>query len=77
MHCMRLLLRQSIQMLIGQVVPEASAVVPGWNNTHLYADHLKMNKYSGPTDRSFTSVAQELRKMCDNAEQVIRRRKAG
>lgn len=40
----------------------------------LQADHFKMNKYSGPNDRSFQSVSAELGRLCANALAVVQRR---
>ncbi|KAI1113675.1 hypothetical protein F5Y14DRAFT_417451 [Nemania sp. NC0429] len=59
----------------GRVVEEASAHVPGWGRAALPTDHFKLNKFSGPDDRSFQAVSGELRKMSIGSKSVIERRK--
>ncbi|KAH6975574.1 vegetative incompatibility protein HET-E-1 [Ilyonectria destructans] len=58
----------------GMVVEEASACLPGLDRYALQADHLKINKYHGPTDRGFLSVSAVISEMCANAKDVVRRR---
>ncbi|KAK7592437.1 hypothetical protein V3481_007055 [Fusarium oxysporum f. sp. vasinfectum] len=58
----------------GMVVEETSACIPGHNRIPLQADHFKMNKFSGPNDRSFLSVSEEIRRMCANALDIVQRR---
>ncbi|KAG7429090.1 Kinesin light chain [Fusarium oxysporum f. sp. raphani] len=48
----------------GMVVPEESACVPGWERLQLQTDHLKLNKFSGPNDRSFLAVSRQISTMC-------------
>ncbi|KAF7546999.1 hypothetical protein G7Z17_g8015 [Cylindrodendrum hubeiense] len=55
----------------GMVVEEASACIPGLNRIPLQVDHFNMNKFSGPNDRSFLSVSEEIRKMCVDARRII------
>jgi tetratricopeptide (TPR) repeat protein len=52
----------------GRVVPESSACVDGWDRVPLQTDHLAMNKFSGPEDRSFISVSNRIREMCAAAK---------
>ncbi|KAH6970504.1 hypothetical protein BKA56DRAFT_678495 [Ilyonectria sp. MPI-CAGE-AT-0026] len=58
----------------GIVVEEASACIPGLDRYVLQADHLKINKYHGPTDRAFLSVSDVISEMCANANDVVRHR---
>ncbi|KAJ4238413.1 hypothetical protein NW757_013041 [Fusarium falciforme] len=58
----------------GMVVEETSACIPGLSRIPLQADHFRMNKFSGPDDRSFLSVSEEIRKMCAGARHMIQRR---
>ncbi|KND91708.1 Kinesin light chain 1 [Tolypocladium ophioglossoides CBS 100239] len=60
----------------GMVVGEESACVPGWDRYPLPTDHLKMNKFSSPQDRSFEFVSDRIRTMCDNSKIEIERRKS-
>ncbi|TFB01754.1 hypothetical protein CCMA1212_006453 [Trichoderma ghanense] len=59
-----------------KVVPEASACIPGIERHALQTDHLKINKYCGPTDRSFLTVSTTISEMYANAKDIIRRRQA-
>jgi len=61
-------------MLTLQVVEEASACIPGLDRCALQTDHFKINKYAGPTDRSFLKVSETISEMCDNAQDMVRRR---
>ncbi|KAI1429343.1 hypothetical protein F5Y12DRAFT_482024 [Xylaria sp. FL1777] len=58
-----------------KVVEEESAHIPGWERVQLYADHFQLNKFSGPDDRSFLMVSNELHNMCANWKSVMERRK--
>ncbi|KAH7124601.1 vegetative incompatibility protein HET-E-1 [Dactylonectria macrodidyma] len=58
----------------GMIVEEASACIPGLDRYALQTDHLKINKYHGPTDRSFVRVSDVISEMCANAKDVVRRR---
>ncbi|KAK4070042.1 hypothetical protein Purlil1_13560 [Purpureocillium lilacinum] len=58
----------------GIVVEEASACIPGLDRYALQADHLKMNKYQGPSDRSFLSVSRIISEMCHGAKKIVRLR---
>ncbi|KAK1688656.1 pfs domain-containing protein, partial [Colletotrichum godetiae] len=58
----------------GMIVEEASACIPGLDRYALQADHLKINKYRGPTDRGFLSVSGVIVEMCANANDVVTRR---
>ncbi|PNP77904.1 hypothetical protein FNYG_08630 [Fusarium nygamai] len=54
-----------------QVVPEESACVPGWERSQLQTDHLKLNKFSGPLDRSFLAVSRQIFTMCSTAKNTV------
>ncbi|EWG46524.1 hypothetical protein FVEG_06980 [Fusarium verticillioides 7600] len=54
-----------------QVVPEESACVPGWGRSQLQTDHLKLNKFSGPLDRSFLAVSRQIFTMCNTAKNTV------
>ncbi|KAL6695503.1 hypothetical protein J3F84DRAFT_374542 [Trichoderma pleuroticola] len=71
----RLRLPSFIGLFKGIVVPEDSACVPGWKRVPLETDHLKMNKYSSPTDRSFLHVSDQIAAMCGNYKSVLKGRK--
>ncbi|XP_044716492.1 NACHT domain-containing protein [Hirsutella rhossiliensis] len=58
----------------GMIVEEASACIPGLDRYALQTDHLKINKYQGPTDRSFERVSAVISEMCRGAKDVVRRR---
>ncbi|EWG46519.1 hypothetical protein FVEG_06980 [Fusarium verticillioides 7600] len=55
----------------GMVVPEESACVPGWGRSQLQTDHLKLNKFSGPLDRSFLAVSRQIFTMCNTAKNTV------
>ncbi|RKK62252.1 hypothetical protein BFJ66_g1057 [Fusarium oxysporum f. sp. cepae] len=55
----------------GMVVPEESACVPGWERSQLQTDHLKLNKFSGPLDRSFLAVSGQIFTMCNAAKNTV------
>lgn len=59
----------------GRVVEEESAHIPGWGRVALHTDHFRLNKFTGPDDRSFKAVSEELRRMCVDWKSVIERRK--
>ncbi|KAI1820891.1 hypothetical protein F4861DRAFT_542494 [Xylaria intraflava] len=59
----------------GMVVEEESAHIPGWGRAQLNTDHFKLNKFSGPDDRSFQTVSNEIRNMCAQGKSVIEKRK--
>ncbi|KAF7118673.1 hypothetical protein CNMCM5793_008211 [Aspergillus hiratsukae] len=61
--------------VIQHVVHEASACIPGCNRFNLQTDHLKLNKFSGPQDRSFISVSAEISKMIIASKDLMERRK--
>ncbi|KAI1115874.1 hypothetical protein F5Y14DRAFT_409581 [Nemania sp. NC0429] len=60
----------------GMVVKEASACIPGFDRHALQTDHLKINKYRGPGDRSFLIVSDVISKMCSGAKDIVRRRQS-
>ncbi|KAK5996960.1 Vegetative incompatibility HET-E-1-like protein [Cladobotryum mycophilum] len=59
----------------GMIVEPASSWIPGCDRYTLQTDHLKMNKYNGPKDRSFLAVSGTIREMYENANDTIHRRK--
>ncbi|KAH0489937.1 hypothetical protein TgHK011_001426 [Trichoderma gracile] len=60
----------------GMVVTEASACIPGVERHGLQTDHLKINKFASPSDRSFLTVSTTISEMYANAKDIIRRRQA-
>ncbi|KAF3059497.1 Kinesin light chain [Daldinia childiae] len=58
------------------VVKEESAHIAGWERIALPADHLQMNKYSGPNDSSFLSVSAVIVKMYNEAKDTIESRRS-
>ncbi|EJP62037.1 vegetative incompatibility protein HET-E-1 [Beauveria bassiana ARSEF 2860] len=56
------------------VVDETSACIPGLDRYALDKDHLKINKYYGPTDPAFERVSDVISEMCHRANDVVRRR---
>ncbi|KAK4205472.1 hypothetical protein QBC40DRAFT_36074 [Triangularia verruculosa] len=58
----------------GMVVEEASACIPGLDRYALQTDHFKINKYSGPTDRSYLTVSAVISEMYANAKHLVQRR---
>ncbi|KAJ5779346.1 hypothetical protein N7457_007066 [Penicillium paradoxum] len=59
------------------VVDEESAGALGPHKFHLNTDHFKINKFSGPQDRSFTRVSSEINGMFTNWRLLIESRNAG
>lgn len=49
---------------------ESSACLAGDERSHLQTDHLNLNKYSGPDDRSFLSVSAEVMRACNNVSSL-------
>lgn len=60
-----------------QVVVEESACVSGSERLQLQTDHINLNKYWGPEDRSYLSVSAVIEKMCKNAGTVVNRQVPG
>ncbi|EJP69828.1 vegetative incompatibility protein HET-E-1 [Beauveria bassiana ARSEF 2860] len=58
----------------GMIVEETSACIPGFDRYALEKDHLKINKYYGPTDPAFERVSNAIAEMCHRANDVVRRR---
>ncbi|KAK2593246.1 hypothetical protein QQS21_009045 [Conoideocrella luteorostrata] len=58
----------------GMVVDETSACIPGLDRYALSKDHLKINKYYGPTDPAFERVSDVISEMCRGATSIVRRR---
>jgi tetratricopeptide (TPR) repeat protein len=58
------------QLTSSWVVEESSACLAGDERSHLQADHINLNKYSGPDDRSFLSVSAEIMRMCNIASHM-------
>ncbi|KAF2148124.1 TPR-like protein [Myriangium duriaei CBS 260.36] len=48
----------------------------GFASEGLNTDHLKMNKFAGPTDQSFLRVSAQIRRMSNDWKQVMQRRKS-
>ncbi|PWY81718.1 TPR-like protein [Aspergillus sclerotioniger CBS 115572] len=59
----------------GMVVEETSACITGLKRFPLQSDHLALNKFQGPDDRSFLSVSDEIRGMVMNSTDLIQQRK--
>ncbi|CAG8217276.1 unnamed protein product [Penicillium olsonii] len=59
------------------VVDEESAGALGPHKFHLNTDHFKINKFSGPQDRSFLTVSSQMNEMFTNWKPLIESRKAG
>jgi Cdc6-like AAA superfamily ATPase len=65
-------------MLTGRkVVNEESAGALGPHKVHLNTDHFKINKYSGPQDRSFLSVSAKISEMYKGWRPLIASRMSG
>ncbi|KAM3552092.1 hypothetical protein ARSEF4850_007559 [Beauveria asiatica] len=56
------------------VVDETSACILGLDRSALDKDHLKINKYYGPTDPAFERVSDAISEMCRRASDIVRRR---
>ncbi|ATY59318.1 vegetative incompatibility HET-E-1 [Cordyceps militaris] len=54
----------------GMVVEEASACISGHDRYPLEKDHLKINKYYGPTDPAFETVSDVISEMCRTAKAI-------
>jgi Cdc6-like AAA superfamily ATPase len=63
--------------LCPQVVDEESAGALGPHKFHLNTDHFKINKFSGPQDRSFLTVSSQINEMFTNWKPLIESRKSG
>ncbi|KAF2222860.1 hypothetical protein BDZ85DRAFT_281904 [Elsinoe ampelina] len=59
------------------IVSESSAYIDGYDSIQLPADHLTLNKYSGPEDQSFKLVLESLKKMSDQADSMTQRESKG
>ncbi|KAJ5297504.1 hypothetical protein N7508_007753 [Penicillium antarcticum] len=59
------------------VVNEESAGALGPHKVHLNTDHFKINKYSGPQDRSFLSVSAKITEMYKGWRPLIASRMSG
>jgi hypothetical protein len=61
-------------MLIAQVVPKASAVVPGAADAEpivIHADHINMVKFASKQDNGYRTVSGHLQIMAENAGEAI------
>ncbi|KAH8645473.1 hypothetical protein BX600DRAFT_519485 [Xylariales sp. PMI_506] len=58
-------------LLKGMVVEEASACIPGFERYPTQTDHFKLNKYPGPNDRSFLSVASVIKRMYISSSKIM------
>jgi hypothetical protein len=64
-------------LLTMQVVPRASAVVPGAANAEpivIHADHINMVKFASKEDSGYRAVSGHLQVMIHNADETIRTR---
>ncbi|KAI6765424.1 hypothetical protein HG530_006494 [Fusarium avenaceum] len=59
-------------LVIQDVVEESSACLAGDERSHLQTNHLNLNKYPGPGDRSFISVSHQVVRMCEDAMRQTR-----
>ncbi|TQN70161.1 Vegetative incompatibility protein HET-E-1, partial [Colletotrichum shisoi] len=66
--------RLGLSLKKGMIVDEASACILGLDRRGIDADHLEINKYCGPDDRGYQKVSDVIHEMCDNANNVTRRR---
>ncbi|KAH7129455.1 hypothetical protein B0J13DRAFT_452805 [Dactylonectria estremocensis] len=62
--------RFGLRGLIRRMVQE-SACITGWERAQLQTDHMKLNKFSGPRDRSFLSVSAKVLTMCSKSQNVV------
>jgi hypothetical protein len=65
----------SINYLLEQIVPQASAVVPGTTDGEsiaIPADHVNLVKFSSRQDVGYRKVSEYLQVMTENASVVIR-----
>ncbi|KAH7123000.1 hypothetical protein EDB81DRAFT_913094 [Dactylonectria macrodidyma] len=60
-------------LVIQHAVPEESACITGWDRAQLQTDHTKLNKFSGPRDRSFLSVSAKVLAMCSTPKSMVER----
>jgi hypothetical protein len=61
-------------MLTAQVVPKASAVVPGAADAEpivIHADHINMVKFASKQDNGYRTVSGHLQIMAENAGEAI------
>jgi hypothetical protein len=68
------------QSLIAQVVPRASAIVPGAADAEpiiIHADHINMVKFASKEDNGYRTVSGHLRIMVQGASDVIAARWEG
>lgn len=61
---------EAIQMndIVGKIVDDQSAVLRGYENCRIDADHFNMAKFSGQTDRSYGSVRSIISKWIQEPE---------
>ncbi|KAF2434895.1 hypothetical protein EJ08DRAFT_581701, partial [Tothia fuscella] len=72
--CSCLLLSWNAKRLIAQVVPKASAVVPGAVDAEpiaIHADHINMAKFASREDNGYRTVSGHLRLMAESAGDAI------
>ena len=69
-------LQEKWQLTRKQVVPRASAVVPGQNGEPIviHADHRKMVKYMSREDNGYNVISEHLQIMASDAPKEIWRR---
>ena len=62
------------QLLIVQVVPQASAIVPGASDAEpivIHANHVNMTKFASAEDHGYEKVSGHLQIMSRDANNVI------
>jgi len=47
----------------------------GLDRLELDVDHVMLNKFAGPEDRSFLRVSKPISGMCQRASEVLKKRK--
>ncbi|KAJ6189139.1 hypothetical protein N7519_004047 [Penicillium mononematosum] len=52
---------------VGLVVPQDSAILPGYISIGIHGNHMDMTKFAGPTDPGFLAVCGEMRRWIKNA----------
>jgi hypothetical protein len=58
------------------IVDKHHATYDGVDNLRLASDHFKLNKYSGPKDENFRTVANEIKTAADKAMGIIKSRQS-
>ena len=61
-------------LVVGQIVPQESASLPGYNSISLHANHRDLVRYGGPSDNGFKLLLGEIRRWTFPAQQGINHR---